>query len=507
MLTTGYSTADALLQSGAKQIPTLSFVFVGGSTLTVNADRVMQNGISIRRSAYSGNNIEVGTVIAADLTVKLYNSDGFFDDYDFSGASCEVSISVDDGGTMRSVKLGYFTIDTVTAKNNTIELDGLDCMAELDVPYVDGDVSSNVFPCSLSNLFLSLNLALIAKNVPVVFSFLSDGFSIPNVTIRSMPQKDDMTYRQILSWLITLCGGSAYADTDNNGYIKATTLTTAAAGNIYQSHRINSQLSKDYVYCQEISLNGDVYHSTLTNITYSVKLPDNPFYDEISNSGTADKQAVLLIIWLSMYALYYPMTATVLPCPLYMPFDNLQYYTDESTHKGTRITDVSWTLNKNVSLVSAGISTTENGYASSSPVTSRQAEYIRSAVKTEQGDYILEIGTDSNGWVFTKYASGRYRAYREIRSRELENHELVAGANTAAAIYAGTITAPKPSQSLTTAYYKAQSSLARSPGGTSKRLQWAGGAQSVENDIEVTIYDTQDYGVFTGFIEVEGTWE
>lgn len=190
MLTTGNAATDALLRSGARQIPHLDFVLVSGEELSIGSDRVMQNGISIKRSAFTNGNIEIGTAISADMQASLYNTDGFFDDYDLGGASCHVSISVVDNGTERSVSMGYFTIDSVEDKGKTIEIKGLDCLAELDVLYKDGDIPSTVFPNSLTNVFLAVQAALFSRGIYVAFSFLAT-LDIPRTTILKMPKKTE----------------------------------------------------------------------------------------------------------------------------------------------------------------------------------------------------------------------------------------------------------------------------------------------------------------------------
>lgn len=407
MLTTGNAMADSLLQSGAKQIPSLFFTFADNATLAVNANRIMQNGIKILRSAFSGNTLEVGSVVAADLEITLYNSDGFFDNYALEGANCEATVSVDYDGTLYPVKLGYFTIDTVEEIGGTIRLKGLDCMADLDVPYVTGEIPDGLFPTTLPVLLLAVNAALVVKSIYVVFDFLS-GASVPDIIISGMPTNADMTYRDILSWLVQLCGFSAYADTENNGYIKLAKLVSPIAGQLYVSHRIKATLAKNKVYVDEIVLNGDRYFVAdattwgdlktdqrtwkqleeykwgkipPANIKYSINLGSNPFYDLVISSEAIDKETVLYWIWAYMRVMYNPLTATTLPCPLYIPFDTMQYYTNDAKYTTTLISDVQWTLNSNTYLESKGISEQNKKYATQSPVTARQADYIQQQIE------------------------------------------------------------------------------------------------------------------------------
>lgn len=406
MLTTGNATADALLQSGAKQIPTLTFTFSDSTTLTVGADKIMSNGISIIRSAFSGNTLEVGAVVAADLTITLFNKDGYFDGYVFDGAKCFVSVSVENGGTLYSVSLGHFIIDGSKTQNGILTLTGMDCMVQLEIPYEDGDIPSNMFPAPLPNVLLYLNSALINKGVSVVFVF--DYNNIPEIMLGGIPKVDGMTYRSLLSWLLQLYGHCAYADTDSDAIIRDVKyIHSPMDGSLYLSHRIKSELSKESVAVDKVSMNG--YEAGVDDPIYEVKISDNPLFDSIIETETLTKDIVINLIWSYMFTIYKPMTATVLPCPLYMPYDNFYYYTDSTNRTTTLLSDVNYKLNANIALEAKGISTVQNSYAQNSPVTQRQADYISAEVKKGvdgQGDYIVEIGTDANGWTYEKRNSG-----------------------------------------------------------------------------------------------------
>lgn len=419
MLTTGNAATDALFQSGAHQKARLLLYGqpLPNPILTIPASDIMQNGVKIRRSAVSGNTLEFGSVIAADCTIQLYNRDGKYNNVQFLGNMVVVNI-LDDTET-DGVNVGALRIDNISEKNGIITVQAMDCMAMLDIPYVSGDIS---FPVSLRDMMKAVRSKLdnVYGSGQIFFDqskFGADMDIFPSIYTIGAEPSGDFSYRQLFSWALQIIGKSAYASPNQYNTITLGEYSAASAGNLYKSHRINSEIDKTPVEVNSVTISGD-YQRTGDTPIYDVNAGDNPLYNAIDGIAPATPETVKTAVRAALLASvrdkpYYPMTATVLPCPLYMPFDLLRFYTDESNYKETYITDVAWTLNKNVQLTSVGISTTTNSYTPNSPVTARQADYIRNAIQTEQGNYIVEEGVQ-DGWNYRKWKNGQCDCWRQI---------------------------------------------------------------------------------------------
>lgn len=398
MLTMGNAATDALFQSGARQYAHL-YLFDSAPPTEITDTDIMQNGVSIVRSAVSGDSLTIGSVVAADCTIRIYNRDGKYDNTQFLGNVIMVGI-LDKTGE-NGVSLGSFRIDTVTEENSIITIKGMDCMALLDVPYTSGDIA---FPTLLQNMMLAVERKLIEvvgdgeiRFDPSDFGTNMDIFQVA-VTIDSEPC-GEFTYRQLFAWALQFIGKSAYADPMSYNTIKIGKFDYQDAGSLYKSHRIGSHIDKNSISINSVTVSGDQeWYGSVP--VYNIDLGDNPLYDAIEDAS--GKETVRRTMHSTIAnGPYYPMTATVLPCPLYMPFDLLRFYTDDTNYKRTFITDVVWTLNANVRLGSVGISTQTNSYAPNSPVTRQQADYI--------GLRITDYGT-SGDWHYKKYADGTVEA-------------------------------------------------------------------------------------------------
>ena len=107
----------------------------------------------------SGNRIEIGSVIASELTLVLDNSDGKYDDVVFEGAELFVRVGVKkwdaktwENADFHFVPFGYFTVDETPRKLRSITLSALDRMMLFDKK-VDNSLLS--FPMTVDTRHLS----------------------------------------------------------------------------------------------------------------------------------------------------------------------------------------------------------------------------------------------------------------------------------------------------------------------------------------------------------------
>ena len=70
---------------------------------TITSDRICDGGLSIDRTSISGSKLELGSAIAATLSLTLYNTDKKYDDVNFEGVEMKVSVAVDEDSGFRSV--------------------------------------------------------------------------------------------------------------------------------------------------------------------------------------------------------------------------------------------------------------------------------------------------------------------------------------------------------------------------------------------------------------------
>lgn len=344
-------------------------------TIPITEQDVVSGGMSINRYCLSGNRIEVGSAIAAELTLKLDNVDGRFDDVAFEGAELFVRVGVKkwdarrwENANLYYVPMGYFTVDEVPRKLASITLTALDRMVLFDKS-VDGSLLA--FPTTVDAL---LSRICDICNVPLginVGELLNHGYEIA-----AMPEEDDLTYRQLLAWIAEITGTCAYIDWDGRlvlGWAEAVDVAIEAGD------RFASDLQENSITISGVQVvDGDTIYLA----------GDDGYAINIESNGLI--QADHMAIAESLYGVlggfsYIPFTATVKPMPQLYPLDVISFVDKDGVARQTMVTDVTFTLNTSMELQGKGETATRNGYASANPLTKRESAIIN-AIKNGQND-------------------------------------------------------------------------------------------------------------------------
>ena len=123
----------ALFDSESPQVLLIKDTATNGQTITLTEADVMANGFSIDRYTITGNKLEVGTAIAAEMTLKLNNFDGRFDNVRFEGVELKVQLGVTEGlGEPYYVDCGLFTCEEQPRTSTVITIHALDRMTIFD---------------------------------------------------------------------------------------------------------------------------------------------------------------------------------------------------------------------------------------------------------------------------------------------------------------------------------------------------------------------------------------
>lgn len=344
-------------------------------SMPITEQDVVSGGMCINRYCFSGNRIEIGSAIAAELTLQLDNADGRFDDVSFEGAELFVRVGVKkwdarrwENANLYYVPMGYFTVDEVPRKLASIDLTALDRMVLFDKT-VDGSLLA--FPTTVDAL---LSRICDICNVPLginVGELLNHDYEIA-----AMPEEDGLTYRQLLAWIAEITGTCAYIDWDGRLVLSWYSMTDTT---IEACDRFTSDLQENSITISGVQvLDGD-----------SVYLAgDDGYAINIESNGLV--QAEHMAIAESLYGVlggfsYIPFTATVKPMPNLYPLDIITFVDKNGIPRQTIITDITFTLNTSTSLQGKGETATKNGYASANPLTKREAAIIN-AIRNGQND-------------------------------------------------------------------------------------------------------------------------
>lgn len=160
---------------------------------------------SINSATSSDSTFDVGSVVAAKLSLTIDNTDERFEDVDLTDAriSTKIGLLVED--SFEYVTKGIFYINSAQDSGDTIVIEAYDKILFLDLPYAE---STLAYPASIREILQDAcehcGLTLDAN--------LGTG---ADYIVNSKPATDSLTYRDVVSYCGKILGKYAYIAADN----------------------------------------------------------------------------------------------------------------------------------------------------------------------------------------------------------------------------------------------------------------------------------------------------
>lgn len=336
-------------------------------SFSVAENEIVQGSLSIDRYSVSNSKIEVGSAVAAELTLKLKNDDGKYDNTVFEGAEVFVKIGIKkwdahrwENAVIHWIPCGYFTIDEPPRALSTITISALDRMILFDKTV---DTSKLSFPMTVADL-----LDKICTICGVTMA--TDITRLPNkdYQIIAYPEGQDLTYRTLLQWCAALTGTCAFMNYDGNLELKWYEQTDLK---ISPSERYNSDMQEN-----DVAITG-IYFKDAANTEY-IAGTDDYCLDLSSNGLLQDNvQVVLDTLYVSLKGFSYrPYTATIKSAPYIYPMDMIHYEDAKGEVHDTIITNVTFGMNLSTSIAGKGETTQKQKYSQSGGLTKQQATIL-----------------------------------------------------------------------------------------------------------------------------------
>lgn len=336
-------------------------------SFSVAENEIVQGSLSIDRYSVSNSKIEVGSAVAAELTLKLKNDDGKYDNTVFEGAEVFVKIGIKkwdahrwENAVIHWIPCGYFTIDEPPRALSTITISALDRMILFDKTV---DISKLSFPMTVADL---LNKICTICGVTLA----TDITRLPNkdYQITAYPEGQDLTYRTLLQWCAALTGTCAFMNYDGNLELKWYEQIDLT---ISPSERYNSDMQEN-----DVAITG-IYFKDAANTEY-IAGTDDYCLDLSSNGLLQDNvQVVLDTLYVSLKGFSYrPYTATIKSAPYIYPMDMIHYEDAKGEVHDTIITNVTFGMNLSTSIAGKGETTQKQKYSQGGGLTKQQATIL-----------------------------------------------------------------------------------------------------------------------------------
>lgn len=416
-------------------------VTAGSKTFTINDADIIQGGLKIDRYCVTNSKIEVGSAVASELSLKLRNYDGKFNDVSFEGAVLNVKIGIHAANTSELGKFilgksvlgfakglgnfilgtgrlgdysvdtevywvpcGLFIVDTPPRKLSTISISALDYMVLFDR---EVNASALSFPIHVD--------ALVQKICSICnVTLATDVSALPNhyFSIGGLPDTNQkLTYRQLLQWCAQLTGTCAFMDGSGRLVLKwyEQTGVTITASERYSSDMLENDITITGFTCDDGK--GNTYLSGTAD--YTLDLSDCGFLTNAYEGVLKELQAA------RGGFTYRPYSATIKSAPYLFPLDMIRYKDKDGVVHDTIVTNVTLALNCNTAISGAGETVTSSSYTqSTSGVTSQQAATDRANLEKINQTATQTNQTKNDLTQFkTQYSSDFEKTQSAIESR------------------------------------------------------------------------------------------
>lgn len=359
---------------------------VEGEQITIT-DADIQGELAIDRYCVSNNRIEIGSAIAAELTMKLNNNDGRFNNVKFEGAEMFVQIGVSDWNSLDAdtyyIPMGYFTVDKAPKKTTTMTIEALDRMVLFDKPWD----SALEFPATVEQIITDA-----CDNCNVSTETVLSGLPNASYSVAERPTGNNITYRTIIQWCAELTGTCAYIDWEGElrfeWYHLPEDITAIPEPVLNTSNRYSSDIDESPITVTGISVTADnnVYLSGTDE--YAINIENNGLVQ-------ADYESIVSALAPQLVGFTYtPFKAVTKSAPYIYPLDFITYVDKYGNETETIVTDARFSLNLNTKMAGKGETAANNSYASANPLTAQEQkiiETIKREINTALNDRIQTV--------------------------------------------------------------------------------------------------------------------
>lgn len=178
------------------------------TVLNLAGDDFMEGGFSFDQATSTDSAFDIGAAVMGSFSCTLNNTDGKFDEYDFTGAEIVPYVGRQLENGQEWVLKGYYEVAQPDSYGNTIALSCIDNMRLLERPYTD---VITAYPADLYT---------IVSNICTVCGLTLSTLAFPNhsYTVSNRPTEENLTCLQVLAYAAQIA--CCWANVDNQGRLQ-----------------------------------------------------------------------------------------------------------------------------------------------------------------------------------------------------------------------------------------------------------------------------------------------
>lgn len=206
----------ALYYDNRAYIERAVITLVDDTVLTLTNENIWQSGFSVEDAVGASEDSfsALGSAIVNQAKIVINNIYGEFSDYNFNGAKMVlyVGLELPDGDSTRQemIKKGTYIIDEAVYNGSLITITALDYMMLFDKPYSE---SLLVYPASADTIIRGA-----CTDCGVSLATLN--FPFKETEIAERPNEEATTYREVISYVASMCGCFARCNADGRLELK-----------------------------------------------------------------------------------------------------------------------------------------------------------------------------------------------------------------------------------------------------------------------------------------------
>lgn len=408
------NAVKALYDAENSQVLRITGTDRNGTAISITDENIMENGFNIDRYSSNSSKLEIGTAIAAEMTLKLDNRQGQFNGIIFEGSELYVEIGIADwtqsSPTVTYIPCGYFTPDEQPRSLSVITIHALDRMIRFDAayqstaPWTDEsyvyikDENNGVitfadqlsFPITVANL-----ISFVCSHCGVSVSPDMSIQSLPSASlvIDSMPETEQtITFRNLIQWCAGIMGTNAWIDWEGKLRFSWYNNSTGYVSTV--ENRFTSDIFENEVVITGVTYTKDNESLYIVGTDdYTLDLSGNYLLSGISDTGISSiLQSIYTVV--HNYA-YLPFTASVINAPWLYPMDVITITDTSGNSHAALLTNVNYGINGATALKGIGETSQTNSYAMPSSMTQEQSKTIRRFMQASNGqiDAAIENAT------------------------------------------------------------------------------------------------------------------
>ena len=206
----------ALYYDNRAYIERAVITLVDETVLTLTNENIWQSGFSVEDAVGASEDSfsALGSAIVNQAKIVINNIYGEFSDYNFNGAKMVlyVGLELPDGDSTRQemIKKGTYIVDEAVYNGSLITITALDKMMLFDKPYSE---SLLVYPATA-------DMIIRGACADCGVSLATLNFPFKETEIAEKPNEEATTYREVISYVATICGCFARCNADGRLELK-----------------------------------------------------------------------------------------------------------------------------------------------------------------------------------------------------------------------------------------------------------------------------------------------